>query len=356
MNNLGHPLCIDEKLFRVAVVDFTEPHAAKKFTDSLKNTGFAVLTGHPVPNELIQRVYAEWRDFMNHLHQAYEAGEDGNAALKYFRDLNTQHGYFPMAASEKAKNAKVKDIKHYFQLYFPHGQYPSEVSDDARKLWGELFDLGKTLVGWIDEHMPPEIKATIQKKIGKDRTLADCVSGDKTMLRVLHYPGYLDSEGEAGAVRAAAHEDINLITVLPAGSARGLQVKSNQSGDWYEVPLVEGSIVINVGDMMQEMSEHAYISTTHRVIKMDDGNVNDDGVAAVAEDGRAQFLSGDRMSTPCFIHLKENCPLSSRYGSAQHYLIERLVALGVVPPNALDRMLEQYPGGVMSGWENDVCE
>ena len=52
-------------------------------------------------------------------------------------------------------------------------------------------------------------------------------------------------------MRAAAHEDINLITVLPAGSARGLQLKSRQSGEWYEVPLVEGSIVINVGDMMQ---------------------------------------------------------------------------------------------------------
>ena len=91
----------------------------------------------------------------------------------------------------------------------------------------------------------------------------DCVSDERTMLRVLHYPGYASAEQEVGAVRAAAHEDINLITVLPAGSARGLQVQSNQSGEWVEVPLVEGSIVINIGDMMQEMSDGTHTWPTH---------------------------------------------------------------------------------------------
>eukprot|EP00908_Phaeocystis_cordata_P010864 Transcript_21714.p2 GENE.Transcript_21714~~Transcript_21714.p2 ORF type:complete len:357 (-),score=192.30 Transcript_21714:65-1135(-) len=343
---------IDDK-FKVAVVDYSAPDAAKKFTDSLKSTGFAVLTNHPVSNDLIQGVYSEWRDFMIALHKHAATAQlppDGSAsdnlAEKYYRSLETQDGYFPMAVSETAKGASVKDLKHYFQCYFPHGRFPrEEVSGGAQQLWSELIALGRTLVAWIDDHMPPEIKATIQQKIGEGRTLMDCVSDARTMMRILHYPGYDDANEAPGAVRAAAHEDINLITVLPAGSARGLQVKSQQSGEWYEVPLVEGSIVINIGDMMQEMSDHAYISTTHRVIKMEDA------AGAAGDDSAARFASGDRMSTPCFIHLKEKCPMSAAYGSAEHYLKERLVTLGVLPREVLDAFLREYPGGVMPGWD-----
>ena len=89
------------------------------------------------------------------------------------------------------------------------------------------------------------------------------------------------------------------------------------------MPCVEGSIVINIGDMMQEMSDGAYVSTTHRVVKMDkmdgddagasDAGAPDAGAPAMAP---ADFLSCDRMSTPCFIHLKEKCPVSSTFGSA----------------------------------------
>ena len=63
------------------------------------------------------------------------------------------------------------------------------------------------------------------------------------------------------------------------------------------------------------------------------------------------FGTGDRMSTPCFIHLKEKCPMSDAYGSAEHYLRARLVTLGVVPPAVLDDFLKEFPGGVMPGWD-----
>ena len=93
------------------------------------------------------------------------------------------------------------------------------------------------------------------------------------------------------------------------------------------------------------MSDHAYISTTHRVIKMEDA------AGAAGDDSAARFASGDRMSTPCFIHLKEKCPMSAAYGSAEHYLKERLVTLGVLPREVLDAFLCEYPGGVMPGWD-----
>lgn len=346
--------------FRVAVVDFAAPGAAMHFTNSLKTTGFAVLTNHPIANDLIERVYSEWRDFLCRLHQdavrkqsprSSTEREASNLAARYLRDPLTQTGYFPMASAEKAKGATAQDLKHYYQLYFPHGRYPDEVSDGARQLWTELLALGRTLVGWIDDHMPPDVRSTIQEKIGVGVTLADCVSDEKTMLRVLHYPGQPVAARPPGAVRAAAHEDINLITVLPAGSARGLQVRSNQAGAWREVPPVPGSIVINVGDMLQEMSGRAYVSTTHRVVEVADGD--DDGDASSGGGARVddrQFARGDRMSTPCFVHLKERCPLSAQYGSAQHYLLERLVTLGVVPPDTVEGFLKEHPAGVMPGW------
>ena len=140
---------------------------------------------------------------------------------------------------------------------------------------------------------------------------------------------------------------------------------------------------------MQEMSDHAYISTTHRVVKVEDapdaaaaagggaggtagggeggsgggsggggggGGGGGDGASTAGGSSAAhasaaqRFASGDRMSTPCFIHLKPECPMSETYGSAEHYLKERLVTLGVLPREVLDDFLREYPGGVMPGW------
>mmetsp|Transcript_61062 Transcript_61062/g.68356 ORF Transcript_61062/g.68356 Transcript_61062/m.68356 type:complete len:464 (+) Transcript_61062:324-1715(+) len=397
----------DSDELSVAVVDFASPHAPKLLTDSLKTTGFAVVTNTPVSNDLIHEVYHEWRQFMIRLHQDYQTSNMNinnsrtndtaattpnttnsinnkttmNLAEKYYFNMMTQDGYFPTAVSETAKGATARDLKHYYQLYFPHGKYPdhTDVTEQARVLWTELVHLGKTIVGWIDEYLPPEIRATIEEKIGKGTTLSECVSDHQTMMRILHYPGSggkSPPKKEDGAVRAAAHEDINLITVLPAGSSRGLQVQSQKTGRWLEVPLVKGSIVINVGDMLQEMSNHAYISTTHRVIEMKDDdetnnkNNDDNNVASTVGDNNndttthttttttnnGDFGTNDRMSTPCFIHLKANCPLSNNYGSAEHYLKERLVTLGVIPPQVLEDLLEKYPGGIIPGWDPHASE
>ena len=154
---------IDAK-FKVAVVDYRAPDAAKTFTDSLKTTGFAVLTNHPVSNELIQGVYAEWRDLMITLNEhaataqlppphpggsasASASASASNLAEKYYRNQERQDGYFPMAVSETAKGAFVKDLKHYFQCYFPHGKFPrEEASGDAQLLWSGLIGLGPILV------------------------------------------------------------------------------------------------------------------------------------------------------------------------------------------------------------------
>jgi isopenicillin N synthase-like dioxygenase len=125
-----------------------------------------------------------------------------------------------------------------------------------------------------------------------------------TLLRVLRYPP-LTGEEEPGAVRAAAHEDINLLTVLPASNERGLQLLT-KTGEWADVPSDFGSLVINVGDMLQEASGGYYKSTTHRV-------VNPSGEGA----------RRSRVSLPLFLQPRPDVVLSERY-TAGSYLDERL--------------------------------
>ncbi len=160
-------------------------------------------------------------------------------------------------------------------------------------------------MGWVEQHAPKEV----QDKFSV--ALSEMIrESDKTLLRVLHYPPMTGDE-EPGAIRAAAHEDINLLTVLPASNEPGLQVL-NKDGSWLDVPCDFGSLIINIGDMLQEASGGYFPSTTHRVIN---------------PSGKRQRHS--RISLPLFLHPKPEVVLSDRY-TADSYLMERLKELGVI--------------------------
>ena len=131
------------------------------------------------------------------------------------------------------------------------------------------------------------------------------------MCRILHYPALTGDETE-GAIRAGAHEDINFITLLPAATASGLEIKPGDS-DWLPVSAAPGSIFINIGDMMQELTRGALPSTTHRVVNPD------------AADNTA------RITAPVFCHPVESLRLSERH-TAGSYLNERLTEIN---PEAL---------------------
>ncbi len=95
--------------------------------------------------------------------------------------------------------------------------------------------------------------------------LPDMLRGsDHTLLRVLHYPPLLGAE-EPDAVRAAAHTDINLLTLLPAATEPGLQIRL-QDGSWLDVPCDFGLLIVNIGDMLAEASGHHFPSTVHQVL------------------------------------------------------------------------------------------
>ncbi|HTM63773.1 MAG TPA: 2OG-Fe(II) oxygenase family protein [Gammaproteobacteria bacterium] len=275
----------------VLTVDYHAPDAPELFCKSLKETGFAVLKNHPIPPDIIDKAYEQWREF-------FASGEKS----KYIPEKMKQDGYFPFRA-EHAKDSNAADLKEFFQFY-PAGRKPLETEEVSFKIYQAMNEMAETLLQWVEEHLPDKIAEKLSMPL-KDMA-KNCAT---TMLRILHYPP-LTNDIEPGAVRGAAHEDINLITLLPAATAPGLEVKDIH-GDWHSVECDSGSIVVNVGDMLQECTQYYYKSTTHRVINPVDEN---------------QFRS--RYSMPLFLHARCDVRLSDKY-TAKEYLDERLREIGI---------------------------
>lgn len=276
----------------VLKVDYTAKNAPEMFTYSLKETGFGVLYNHPISQQLIDDVYKEWEDFF-----ASDYKEN------YLFNRKTQDGFFPMHISETAKGYSTKDIKEYYH-YYPWGQYPTELSDKTKTLYKNLSEFAATLLQWVQDYSP---KAIIEKLSMPLCQMIDNSPG--TLLRILHYPPLTGEEPE-GAVRAAAHGDINLLTVLVGATTSGLQVQ-DVKGNWHDVPCDKSSIAVNIGDMLEMCTEGAYRSTTHRVINPFCGeNVS-------------------RLSMPLFLHARPEVVLSEKHTQAS-FLKERLIELGVL--------------------------
>jgi isopenicillin N synthase-like dioxygenase len=216
----------------------------------------------------------------------------------------TQDGFFPASISETAKGHTVKDIKEYFHVY-PWGRIPEQLQDNILTYYQEANALAAELLDWVEAHSPAEVAANYRTELSQM-----IANSHKTLLRVLHYPPMTGDE-TPGAIRAAAHEDINLLTVLPAANEPGLQVQS-LDGEWLDVPSDFGNLIINIGDMLQEASAGYFPSTTHRVI-------NPEGAD----------MSKSRISLPLFLHPRPDVVLSERY-TADSYLMERLRELGVI--------------------------
>ena len=275
---------------QIRTIDYKDIKSPDIFVESLRNSGFAVIYNHDIDMELINTVYKEWKDF-------FYSKEKYN----YLFDLEKQDGYFPMK-SENAKDSSLKDIKEFYHIYLPWGRIPDSLKDNTLKVRSELKKIGLVLLKWIDDLTPPEIKKNFSMP------LYDMIEGSQTnLLRIIHYPP-LREEDDENAIRAGAHEDINLITVLLAGSQPGLQVIDNNN-KWVNVESDPGWIVVNIGDMLQECSRGYYPSTTHQVVNPTGDNVS-------------------RLSMPFFIHPRDEVKLSDRY-TAKSYLEERLKQLGL---------------------------
>jgi isopenicillin N synthase-like dioxygenase len=276
----------------LTAIDFKSPDCSQQFVASLHDIGFAVLENHPLDMTLVNTIYTQWREFFG-------------TPRKYEFELNkaTQDGYFSFQQAESAKGVDVKDFKEYFH-YYPLGQCPAELKAHLQQYYEAAHDFAATLLSWIESGSPADVAKRYHEP------LPDMITGsDITLLRVLHYPPMDDEHKET--TWAAAHEDINLITILPASDAPGLQVQK-KNGEWLDVPSNGNQVIVNIGDMLQEASGGYFPSTSHRV------------VTPAGTDNRS-----GRMSLPLFLHPRPEVVLSERYIAGQ-YLHERLTELGVI--------------------------
>lgn len=276
---------------QLAAVDFRSVDAEKLFVQSLRETGFGVLRNHPIAEDSVTSIYQNWAGFFN-----------SEEKTQFVFDAEKYDGFFPRALAETAKGNTVRDIKEYFH-YYPWGRCPSDLQKEISGYYENTIEFAATLLGWIERQTPPDVAKLYAEP------LSDMIKGStQTLLRILHYPPIDQSNTEPGAIRAGAHEDINLITLLPAANEPGLQVKA-RDGSWLDVPCDFGNLIINIGDMLQEASGGYFPSTTHRV-------VNPEG----------HDSSKARISLPMFLHPRPDVVLSTRY-TAGSYLQERLQEL-----------------------------
>lgn len=280
----------------------------QEIVDSFIETGFAVIVDHPISARAVDAVYEDWKNF-------FSLSEEAKLTKKY--DEKTQAGYFP-PKSEKAKDADFPDMKEFYHFYRDK-EAPSTTSDLALA----LERMASTMLASIDQELRNR-----GHKITCETPLAQCANkSEKTLFRLLHYPPTRVFGLNAALMeRAAPHEDINLITLLPAATNPGLQVK-DLAGNWHDVEADMGSIVVNVGDMLMEATDGLLPSTTHRVVA-----------------DHAAFKNS-RYSMPLFLHPRPEVRLSPKY-TAGEYLTERLIQLGLIKEQKDDSGREiQQPGG-----------
>lgn len=264
---------------KVGVCNVKSADFEKELLKSVINTGFVVITHHDIDPILIKDVQQEWRTFFKREKIFKNLFVNGN---------NTNMGYKGLG-TETAVGAKVADLKEFFH-WRPGEEVPSDVRVGTALMFNKLQELGMKIL-------------SVLEKQTSSNYVFECNDSPNTILRTLYYPALKTFGGPSEGVRAAAHEDINHITLLVAATAPGLQVK-DLKGNWYDVPHEDNSIIVNIGDMLALQSNGLYKSTTHRVV-----NPSDD--------------ASDRISMPLFIHPYGSVELVPGYTAGQ-FLKERI--------------------------------
>jgi len=297
------------------------PEFAARLGQSFRDHGFAIVTGHGLDADLVRQGWdltARFFALPEEVKRRYAI--EGGAG---------QRGYTPFGR-EIAKNATAHDLKEFWHVGrepdtdtplpagMPANIWPDEILPEFQTCFTRLFDAFDRLGG--------RLLSAIALDLGLE---ADWFTGPtrqgNSILRLLHYPPMLDSPSAAGAVRAGAHEDINLITLLLGAEEAGLQLL-DRTGTWREIRPPEGALVINIGDMLQRLTNHVLPSTTHRVVNP-----------------AQERQHHSRYSMPFFLHLRPDFLIDPLPGcisdtnprrhapiTADDYLRERLREIGLI--------------------------
>lgn len=279
--------------------------------------GFVGVINHGIDADLVNEFYRASKDFFSlpvSIKTKYKIA--GMAGQRGYTSFGTEH----------AKQSKVADLKEFFQI----GQFVS--ADDPRKAEYpdnvfveeviDFYDLGKKLYKSFEKSGGHLLRAIADHLELPNDYFEEKIEKGNSILRTIHYPPI--TEEPRSAIRAEQHEDINLITLLVGASAGGLQLL-NAEGEWLDIVPGENEIVINVGDMLQRLTNNYLKSTTHRVINPP-----------------KEEWHIPRLSIPFFLHPKsemsldclekcvtENNPLHYEPITAGEYLDERLREIGL---------------------------
>ena len=289
----------------------------RKMGEALEDIGFFALAGHGIPLDDINRAYEVSETFFN---------MDDTTKMRWNQDGN-QRGYVPFGV-EHAKDNPAPDLKEFWQTgrTLPDGhalksEYPTNIwpTGDCPEfgpavdgLYIQMEVLSRTLLEICSQYLG----------MGPDWLPNMAIDGN-TILRVLHYPA-LGQDVVEGAVRSAQHEDINFITLLVGASADGLEVMDHDGG-WIAVEGNHEHIIVDSGDMLQNLTNGLFKAVTHRVINPPDA-------------------TSDRYSMPMFTHPRDDVDLTprpefiARTGgevaypsiSAGEYLRQRLIEIGLI--------------------------
>lgn len=280
---------------------------------SFREYGFAVVGNHGIDPALIADAWRVTTEFF--------ALPEAEKRVHVLEGTGGARGYTPFGI-ETAKGAAASDLKEFWHV----GREPPEPGM-LPNLWPDSpAGFRETFAALFAEF--DRVGALILDRIALDLGLPEVwfrpvVKGNNSVLRLLHYPPVADAQG--GAIRAGAHEDINLITLLLGAEESGLELLT-RDGRWLPIAPPEGTLVINIGDMLQRLTNHLLPSTTHRVR-------NPAGE-------RARF---SRYSMPFFLHPRSDFRIETLAGcvtsanpnrypeaiTADDYLQERLREIGL---------------------------
>ncbi len=307
----------------VNLADFLsgDPSLKQQFVQQLgqayEEVGFVAVKNHGIPDDLIADMYKYVQQFFSmpiEKKKHYEIPE-----------LAGQRGYTSFGR-EHAKGSEAPDLKEFYQ----HGQtvpdsdpvkaeYPDNVSIDEVPGFSDTFNKAYRAF----EKSGKALLQAIALYLGLDEHYFDeHIHHGNSILRAIHYPPIVQEP--KSAIRAEQHEDINLITLLVGASADGLQILTKQN-EWVGVTSLPEQIVVNVGDMLQRLTNNRLRSTTHRVVNPP-----------------REFWHTSRFSIPFFLHPKskmslaclESCvdeahPKAYPDATAGEYLDERLREIGL---------------------------
>ena len=285
---------------------------AAKLGESFEEYGFAIIADHGIPQDLIERAEHKAKVF-------FALPEDVKRSYAIFGQGGAR-GYTAFGI-ETAKGAKAHDLKEYwhvgrdipeghpFRAHMPDNVWPAEVPS-FRETFTELYAA-------FDGAGLKVLRAIARYLALEENYFIDTVRDGNSVLRLLHYPPQTEPTG--AHIRAGAHEDINTITLLLGADEAGLELKT-RDGRWIPVSPKPGELVINIGDMLQRLTNGRLRSTPHRVVN--------------PQPDRA---SNARYSMPFFLHFRSDFLIEALPGTvaegeqpkwppitADDYLQERL--------------------------------